>query len=783
MAPPRRLPAGSDSSSRVNTGDKENISDARVSDYCPTLSQEPAFSPNTNKSFNMRKSIAWNPAFFTEQGVLDNTELSLLTGSEFKPNASPTSGLAAGVVSPFCRSGRSATASVLKEFADNSHGKLPAKYEKQGRKLFSSVKTPQRVQQREPTEAKNKASSRSIQKCIPQVPSGSIQKKVPISSSTAQMSGIPKKSQPSLPTVPRSTSSLTTVPKSNIKSVKTEQVHSVTGLPPKSKITSVSSRCVGKDVVPAVSAIHEEASGSVKCKNFLPHPKISPSSSFGGSATTVAKPSALRMPSPSLGFFTQESAHLSHGNSAKRMGRCCVENTSSVVKPPRYKQPEDRKCGIHLTKPLSTNCTAVSNLVLPVIRESNPNTLVAPEKESSSTFITSTYSAKSGNASSQESPDVNCLLAVNVATVQPGNPAKNDAARNSTPAVCSDATHVERRDISKQIGPFANSYPLKDVCPSTIEPVEDSSLRSTWPLTKPFLGGTSSPSSNFSQVCSSSDLTCQSKSESGSCEAIYLGNSYAGETPLAISLSEGESCIPGLDFSQGFDSHNHRNIECTTLMESVKSTVCVNQTPCRGSSKGQTPAVADCNSDFGDSLCNEAKRASSKEPNADSGTELETNNASAVKQTPSLHEHNHSYRSTEPSPMKLEAPTHCVDRQHALSVEPNMEDKMALDTDKLSAPEGASQIENIKALDRSRANTILKDHLKDLVPFTEEWLAVMEARGQEVLEQKTGAVQNSPPYKTAPEPSPWSPVKRKAQDVGPFDCTKYSKSVRTSGTS
>ncbi|TVT96890.1 hypothetical protein EJB05_57887, partial [Eragrostis curvula] len=32
-----------------------------------------------------------------------------------------------------------------------------------------------------------------------------------------------------------------------------------------------------------------------------------------------------------------------------------------------------------------------------------------------------------------------------------------------------------------------------------------------------------------------------------------------------------------------------------------------------------------------------------------------------------------------------------------------------------------------KALDRSRRNTILRDHLKNLVPFTEEWLAVMEA--------------------------------------------------------
>lgn len=158
----------------------------------------------------------------------------------------------------------------------------------------------------------------------------------------------------------------------------------------------------------------------------------------------------------------------------------------------------------------------------------------------------------------------------------------------------------------------------------------------------------------------------------------------------------------------------------------------------------------------------------------------------------------------------------------------------------------------IKSVGKSRTNTISKDHLKNLVPFTEEWLAVMEAFGevsllaswtfwacqvviymsrlscvlhnclflfylygpspvflgevelglcpeinfmicnmnchliglpevylavqvwlslllwglylslrmfwQEVLEQKTGAVQNSPTDKAAPEPSPWSPV-------------------------
>uniref|UniRef100_A0A0A9CMW1 Uncharacterized protein n=1 Tax=Arundo donax TaxID=35708 RepID=A0A0A9CMW1_ARUDO len=227
------------------------------------------------------------------------------------------------------------------------------------------------------------------------------------------------------------------------------------------------------------------------------------------------------------------------------------------------------------------------------------------------------------------------------------------------------------------------------------------------------------------------------------------------------------------------------------------------------------PYLAHSNSDLNDSLCHEAKPASSEEPNIDGGMELEGNNALAVKETPLVHvgcEYNHNYWSTEYSPTKSEAPMPCVDQEAqtagsndskaetadrtaklsdsltegiwpVLSEEPNIKDKMVLDTNKSSAQEGALYIEKNKAVGRPGTNTILKDHLKNLVPFTEEWLAVVEACGQVVLEQKTGAVQNSPPDKTAPEPSPWSPVKRKAQDVGPFDCTKYSKSVRTSDTS
>ncbi|XP_041993621.1 uncharacterized protein LOC121744207 [Salvia splendens] len=58
------------------------------------------------------------------------------------------------------------------------------------------------------------------------------------------------------------------------------------------------------------------------------------------------------------------------------------------------------------------------------------------------------------------------------------------------------------------------------------------------------------------------------------------------------------------------------------------------------------------------------------------------------------------------------------------------------------------------------------------IPFSDEWLAAMEAAGEDILTRKSGAVQNSPPDKSLPEPSPWSPVKRKNNQIGPFECTK-----------
>ncbi|KAL6640610.1 hypothetical protein ACP70R_021733 [Stipagrostis hirtigluma subsp. patula] len=793
----------------MNTGNKENIcEDGGALLDCPAvLTEGPSYAKRKKKTagFNLRKSIAWNPAFFTEDGVLDNSELSVLTGSQLMANGSPSSGVS-GKMSPSCRSGRYGSKYLQKEVADNSRGKLAAKYssaENKGRKLFSSAKKPLRDERRESVGAQSRSSARSIPKCIPRVPAGSTYPYQVLGRSGQALCFILQNSwlytkestkhsfyNSDVKNTDKIFSSYGPKKhptrdncfkiKQKIGLIKSEQIHRTPGLPPKPRVNSISSGPTPENgVVPAVAAKCDEANGSAKCKSFQPHQQISPSSSVGGTASTFAKPSALRAPSPSIGFFTQEKSHVSHDAAAKRnLGRCSAGNISSLVKPPKYKQLEDLKGGLHLTKPLSTNHTTASNLlVLPVTRESNRNTLVGSEKESLSK-VSTPYSAKSANANNKERPEADCLLAGSGATTQPSSSEKNAGARNGVPIVQKD----EGRDFTKEIEPTENSCSLKAICPSTIEPVADSCLFKVILCSdKTIVGSKLSPSRISSEVHTSNDLNVQSKSDSGLRAAIDLENSYVGKTAPAVSLSEGDGCIPGPELLRDFDSCDNQNNEVSTLMESVESTICADQEPCCSSSRDETPALVDCNSDLNDSLCNEAKPTSTEEPNTDSDMELETNDALSLKEAPLLHvvcEHNHNFRSTECSPMKPEAPPTCVERLHVSSVDLNMEEKMVIDTNKLSALESASHIEKNKAVDRPRTNTILKDHLKNLVPFTEEWLAVlMEACGQEVLEQKTGAVQNSPPDKTAPEPSPWSPVKRKAQDVGPFDCTKYSKIV------
>ncbi|PKI54937.1 hypothetical protein CRG98_024670 [Punica granatum] len=77
-----------------------------------------------------------------------------------------------------------------------------------------------------------------------------------------------------------------------------------------------------------------------------------------------------------------------------------------------------------------------------------------------------------------------------------------------------------------------------------------------------------------------------------------------------------------------------------------------------------------------------------------------------------------------------------------------------------------------------KQNGLLIKPPPNVPPFSDEWLAALEAAGEEILTMKSGAVQNSPPDKTVPELGPWSPVKKKHnQGIGPFDCTKFTNTT------
>uniref|UniRef100_A0A0D9XN40 Uncharacterized protein n=2 Tax=Leersia perrieri TaxID=77586 RepID=A0A0D9XN40_9ORYZ len=356
----------------------------------------------------------------------------------------------------------------------------------------------------------------------------------------------------------------------------------------------------------------------------------------------------------------------------------------------------------------------------------------------------------------------------------------------------------------EDIKPIEDTYNLNAICCTSIEPVED--LKVICSPSKPTMGSNLIISCISSSRCTSNDLNCQSKSDNGEA-AVDRDKSLSGETSSTICSSEVNNCTPATDSFQESCSCYQQNM----LVQSIH---CRDQMPQRDSSRDKKPSLAYSKLDSNDSLCTEVQLTSTEGPNIDSEMELDTDDESTAKEAPLSHlgsECDHDYRSTECSPMTLAVPSPCVDqeartanlmenaassiekadtavgrirsnhssteeRRPVLSEEQDTEDRIEFDT-KLSSSEGVSNIGTNNSVHKSRTNTSSKAHLKNLVPFTEEWLAVMEAFGEEVLEQKSGAVQNSPTDKAAPEPSPWSPVKRKFQDVGPFDCTKYSKIV------
>jgi hypothetical protein len=378
--------------------------------------------------------------------------------------------------------------------------------------------------------------------------------------------------------------------------------------------------------------------------------------------SSLAKPPRYRQSEYVNSRLSQ--APVSNVDTAQGNAKVCVtRTTSALAKPPRYKQPEDLKSRFCLTAQLPTNCPANSESVvhpainslassLPGLEQDN----VCSGKESLSEGIT-TCSANSRNANTEPTQKVDCFSVGSGATTRSPGSEKNDGSRNGMPNVDIVASHVEEGVIVNRTEPSEDSQSLKSICPPTIEHVENScsheaAIGSMKPIAVSILS-----SSCISEVCTLDGFIYESKSENCAGVAIDLENSLSGETMVSVSSSEGNSCTPGLDFLRDFDSCNQQCTESSTR-KSVESTTWADRVLQCGNSVDIKPASADGTADLPGSFCNEAEPNSSDKPNTDGSVDFESDSPLIGKEAQLLVgcDCDNDYRRTECPPIEPEAP-------------------------------------------------------------------------------------------------------------------------------
>ncbi|KAH1130515.1 hypothetical protein J1N35_001893 [Gossypium stocksii] len=377
-------------SSNIN---KENISNTETKSELPKLSLEPHQMKRKKKvgGYNLRRSLAWDRAFFTEEGVLNSTELSLISGNfsklsgeklltiEEEPGESLSGGSSdlqalesnlfkelplnnsnakeakkIGISSLRQKSSGSASRFMVKQNVLSDHDVNRSGSKRSGcpRPVMSSaLKRPANVSTtktavKEPKVSKIPApkSESSTARSSPNLKKPKRNQSAPaaVSAHRSIGSAVSNKSTKTTQNDAKSrlssrsqiTKSSIIQPKRNMKSSGLSSHSSALSQNPlENKVDNVLN--VNKDPVLASGhgSIDKEA-GSNKIAS-LPRSVCH----IGGDtqyAQQTVKPSGLRMPSPSLGFFTQSKINTSHN----------IQSSSQQRNNPKSNIPNLQKLGV-----------------------------------------------------------------------------------------------------------------------------------------------------------------------------------------------------------------------------------------------------------------------------------------------------------------------------------------------------------------------------------------------------------------------------------------------------
>ncbi|XP_054814798.1 uncharacterized protein LOC129315239 isoform X2 [Prosopis cineraria] len=387
---------------------KENINGNKSES--PKLNVEPQQMKRKKKGggYNLRKSLAWNQAFFTEEGVLNPLELSMISGNRSTANNELTmiDEEENALVGDEDIAGAS---SVPQDIEENLFKPLPEERKIGASLSISSVSdaltkdmsASVSLAKRKVLAVNNINRNRSKRDACPGPIASSSRKRHDTSKARrkeSKVSKIPvlKTHVPVLATTARS-GALSTVcskrnehdrpaayvhknavvkgPTKNPKSVPTDAKFDDAD---KSSVSRTSKRQAGKDINDSVSKSHppprlQYHPVSEARKGSELHPSVRVCNTGDKKKPTqfqTARPSGLRMPSPSLGFFSQQKASSSHSIFHKSSKPCKPDESNipklkkvetDCVNEARGLRPTDKST--EMVKGERKNCTPKSGIM------------------------------------------------------------------------------------------------------------------------------------------------------------------------------------------------------------------------------------------------------------------------------------------------------------------------------------------------------------------------------------------------------------------------------------
>ncbi|PKU84268.1 hypothetical protein MA16_Dca002781 [Dendrobium catenatum] len=661
---------------------------------------------------NLRKSLAWNPAFFTEEGVLDSAELSVISDSVTRRSSrllSKTNGESSSMTEFNNSSKRPPLNNLEENFLSKEHAiRMSRSSNKRAANLFSITETSKHDGLQMSMTLIKTPSTKGITGNVPKLDAACLmlekekKAKVQIEQDTSilKLNSCPSYSN-------RSQRRMSCSAHTGMTFVVKENAQNFRGLPPapihaKQSTLKMPSSQVRLEKEKAAKPLFEKDPILLKL-NSCPSPStestMETTSSgsagifFSSSQQTFnvpglppapiqARPSALRMPSPSLGFFQQKMVTSSHSTQLHRTSQLPISKAQSLRKLVNLKRMAPSKPPMAQTERQT--------------RKEGSN-LAISDFEAHANMEIKQFNKK-GMISSNACGRSNCL---------------SDAAEEITTNCLSVSLNMDVKTRETLLG-------------------------------KPYNGRTMERELT-DENCSQSQISCNPRTEGGG----MIGNvqhfngfeSTSDSSQYSVGTIATEICPTSseMHFPQNLDESNLKplyvhapvmNSELVMHKDAGDETFADTSLETLESISAVCGASEEELSQNGNEHFQKLNEDSTEEGGVQNGNEHFHNTISQVQQT---------IPGNSLSDVQLAASEECQSQNDLQLCELRNETSSVEEN-------GLMPVKRVSLDNLKQENTLLKPHLS-AVPYSEEWLSAIEAFGE---------------------------VKRKAQDVGPFDCTKYT---------